>query len=88
MALAKRRHEMTAAAHIQALRSLHFTPTDLLDLISLLKELTSDELERRLQEMKNSQDGKSQPVEFLRRMLIGGQCNCAATERLCTGDTN
>jgi hypothetical protein len=84
---AKRKHEYTAAEHIEALRALHFSSADLLALIDLLKELTGEELERRLQELKNSADGKSQPLEFLRRMLIGGQCNCAATARLCQGDT-
>jgi hypothetical protein len=84
--LVKRRHELTAAELIDGLRALHLTPADLTALIGLTQEFIAEDLERRVQVVKQSADGSGQPIESLRLMLVRGECPCRATMRLCEGD--
>ena len=79
--LAKRKHEYTAAELIDGLRGLHVSGGDLRRLVELCQELISEDLERRVNALKQSKDGESLPREALARDLVRYECRCAAALR-------
>lgn len=87
MGFAKRKQELTAAEHVDCLRSLHVSGTDLKALVTLTQELIAEELERKVTAAKASRDGASLPVELLRRQIVGlpteaaYNCECRAALR-------
>ena len=75
---AKRKDEFTAAELIDRHRSLHVAGPDLKALIELTNAFIDDEFERRVGVLKQSQDGKDLPIQFLREQLHRGQCKCVS----------
>jgi hypothetical protein len=81
---ARRKDEYTAAQLIDALRHLHMTPEDLKSLVQLTQDFIGEELERRVNVMKQSRDGAGLPIEILRREITRlDPCMCKAALRLC-----
>jgi hypothetical protein len=81
---AKRRDEHTAQELIAALRRLHLTPADLKALIELCHEFISEDLNGRVNALKQSRDGRDLPIEILRREIWKHDpCMCQAALRFC-----
>jgi hypothetical protein len=78
---AKRKNEFTAAELIDQLRSLQIAGPDLKTLIELTNALIDDEFGRRVRILKQSQDGKDLPIQFLQEQLHRGQCKCVSAMR-------
>ena len=59
------------------------TPSELAAKIERVQHEIAEFIESKVQAVKASESGRSQPVESLRMMLIKHQCPCQAALRLC-----
>ena len=81
---ARRKDEYTAQRLIDALRRLHMTPEDLKSLIQLTHDFIGEDLERRVNELKQSRDGRDLPIDMLRQEITRRDpCMCRAALRHC-----
>jgi len=82
---AKRKNELNAAELIAQLRTLHVAGADLKALIEMTHEFITEDVERRVRELKSGSCG-ALPAEVLRRDLVKFQCKCVAGLRLLSDE--